>query len=103
MASTYGRRLPTWENEDIKEIYSIVQEFGDVTRPGTWIAEVIPPLADLPTWMQWWRPAALKYQHHQSQFPWTPCVGLFPMAELCLRVRSRVVADGSPRMDEVLE
>src|SRR3981189_1723005 len=69
MASTYGRRVPTWENEDIKEIYSIVQEFGDVTRPGTWIAEVIPPLADLPVWMQWWRPAALKYQHHQSDPP----------------------------------
>ena len=69
MASTYGRRVPTWENEDIKEIYSIVQEFGDVTRPGTWLAETIPPLADLPTWMQWWRPAALKYQDHQSTSP----------------------------------
>lgn len=71
MASTYGRRVPTWENEDIKEIYSIVQEFGDVTRPGTWLAETIPPLADLPAWMQWWRPAALKYQDHQSTSPKT--------------------------------
>ena len=69
MASTYGRRVPTWENDDIKEIYSIVREFGDVTRPGTWAAEVFPPLADLPQWMQWWRPAALKYQEHQSPFP----------------------------------
>jgi hypothetical protein len=68
MASTYGRRVPTWENEDIKEIYGIVKEFGEVTRPGTWIAETIPPLADLPKWMQWWRPAALKYQDHQSNF-----------------------------------
>jgi len=66
MASTYGRRVPTWENEDIKEIYSILKEFGDVTRPGTWIAETLPFLADLPEWMQWWRPAALKYQEHQS-------------------------------------
>jgi cytochrome P450 len=31
MASTYGRRVPTWENEDIKEIYSIVREFAEVT------------------------------------------------------------------------
>jgi hypothetical protein len=31
MASTYGRRVPTWENEDVKEIYSIVREFADVT------------------------------------------------------------------------
>jgi hypothetical protein len=35
--------------------------------PGKWIAETIPPLADLPQWMQWWRPAALKYQDHQSR------------------------------------
>jgi hypothetical protein len=66
MASTYGRRVPTWENDDIKEIYGIVEEFGAVTGPGKWIAEVLPPLSDLPEWMQWWRASALKYQEHQS-------------------------------------
>jgi hypothetical protein len=66
MTSTYGRRVPTWENEDIKEIYSILKEFGDVTRPGTWIAETFPPLAALPKWLQWWRSSALKYRDHQS-------------------------------------
>jgi len=85
MASTYGRRVPTWENDDIKEIYSIVREFGEVTRPGQWIAETLPFLADLPEWMQWWRPAALKYQEHQSTH--------YLFVELT----------GSPGVDEILE
>lgn len=43
-----------------------MKEFSDSTAPGAFIADLIPPLANLPVWMQWWRKRALGYQARQS-------------------------------------
>ena len=67
MTSTYGRRIPTWENADVRTIFSILAEFGEASHPTKWIAEVLPPLSKLPEWMQWWRPEAMRYQERQNK------------------------------------
>jgi hypothetical protein len=67
MTSTYGRRIPSWENEDVKQIFTILAEFGEASNPVRWWAEIIPPLAQLPEFLQWWRPEAMRYQERQNK------------------------------------
>jgi hypothetical protein len=43
-----------------------MKEFSDAVAPGAFIADLIPPLAQIPVWMQWWRPRALRYQTRQT-------------------------------------
>jgi hypothetical protein len=43
-----------------------MKEFSDNTSPGAFIADLIPPLAKLPIWMQLWRPRAFTYQKRQT-------------------------------------
>ncbi len=44
-----------------------MKEFSDSAAPGAFIADLIPPLAQLPVWMQWWRKRALGYQERQTK------------------------------------
>ncbi|TVY92825.1 Cytochrome P450 monooxygenase [Lachnellula willkommii] len=67
LTSTYGRRVQKWQSEDVKEIYGLMKEFSDSTAPGAFIADMIPPLAKLPTFLQWWRERALRYQYRQTK------------------------------------
>ncbi|KAJ6094276.1 hypothetical protein N7467_003121 [Penicillium canescens] len=57
MTSTYGKRIPTWECDDVRDIYQVVKDFSDVSSPGlTNVADGIPHLAEiLPVQLQWWR------------------------------------------------
>ncbi|GLA60060.1 hypothetical protein AtubIFM55763_005466 [Aspergillus tubingensis] len=66
MTSTYGRRVPVWECEDIREIYGLMQEFSEFATPGKYLAETFQVLAYLPKWMQWWRNAALRSFNRQA-------------------------------------
>ncbi|KAF9883127.1 hypothetical protein FE257_004076 [Aspergillus nanangensis] len=66
MTSTYGRRVPVWDCEDVREVYGLMQEFSEAANPGKHIAEMFPVLANLPTFMQWWRKAALQSFHRQA-------------------------------------
>jgi len=43
-----------------------MQEFSEAANPGKHIAEMFPFLAKLPTWMQWWRKAALQSFNRQA-------------------------------------
>ncbi|KAJ9627782.1 hypothetical protein H2203_002999 [Taxawa tesnikishii (nom. ined.)] len=67
MTSTYGRRVPEWDCEDVREVYGLMQEFSESAAPGAFLADMIPPLAKIPVWMQWWRKRALKYQDRQTK------------------------------------
>jgi hypothetical protein len=60
-------RIPTWKNEDVTQIFTILAEFGEASSPTRWWAEIIPPLSNLPEWMQWWRPEALRFQQRQNK------------------------------------
>ncbi|OBT52691.1 hypothetical protein VE04_06011, partial [Pseudogymnoascus sp. 24MN13] len=66
MTSTYGRRVAEWQSEDVREVYGLMKEFSENTAAGAFIADLIPPLAKLPVWMQLWRKRALKYQARQT-------------------------------------
>lgn len=55
------------QSEDVREVYGLMKEFSDSTAPGAFIADLIPPLAKLPVWMQWWRARALRYQARQTK------------------------------------
>jgi hypothetical protein len=44
-----------------------MKEFSDAAAPGAFLADLIPPLADIiPVPLQWWRSKALKYQERQT-------------------------------------
>lgn len=47
-----------------------MHDFSEYGAPGAFMAEVFPPLAKLPLWMQWWRKRALAYYHRQERL-WT--------------------------------
>lgn len=53
--------------EDVREIYGLMKEFSDSAAPGAFVADLIPPLAKIPVWMQWWRKRALGYQERQTR------------------------------------
>ncbi|ORY05703.1 putative O-methylsterigmatocystin oxidoreductase [Clohesyomyces aquaticus] len=58
MTSTYGKRIPEWECEEVREIYGIMNDFSRVAAPGAYLADTIPPLGRLlPKQLQWWRPS----------------------------------------------
>ncbi|EXJ86779.1 hypothetical protein A1O3_03733 [Capronia epimyces CBS 606.96] len=68
MTSTYGRRIPQWNCEDVREVYGLMKEFSDATAPGVFIADTLPPLADVvPQPLQWWRRQALQYYNRQAR------------------------------------
>ncbi|KAH6995439.1 O-methylsterigmatocystin oxidoreductase [Ilyonectria destructans] len=67
MTSTYGKRVPDWACEDFREVYSVMDEFSHTIMPGTFVADLFPPLASIPTWLQWWRKRALSFQRRQAQ------------------------------------
>ncbi|KAF2099884.1 putative O-methylsterigmatocystin oxidoreductase [Rhizodiscina lignyota] len=67
MTSTYGKRIPRWECEEIREVYQIMHEFSEYAGPTAWLAEAFPPLAKIPIWMQWWRKRALVYYKRQEK------------------------------------
>ncbi|KAK5080715.1 hypothetical protein LTR05_008419 [Lithohypha guttulata] len=67
MTSTYGRRIPQWDCEDVREVYGLMKEFSDATAPGAFVADMIPPLASfIPLGLQWWRPRAQRYSRRQT-------------------------------------
>ncbi|OJJ05937.1 hypothetical protein ASPVEDRAFT_87260 [Aspergillus versicolor CBS 583.65] len=66
MTSTYGRRVPVWDCEDIREIYGLMDEFSKAATPGKYMAETLPVLAKLPAWMQWWRKEAVQSFNRQA-------------------------------------
>jgi hypothetical protein len=51
----------------MRQIFQILADFGEASGPTRWLAEVIPPLSKLPTFLQWWRPEAMKFQENQNQ------------------------------------
>ncbi|KAF1996676.1 cytochrome P450 [Amniculicola lignicola CBS 123094] len=57
MTSTYGRRIPEWECNEVSEIYGIMNDFSNAATPGKYLADTIPPLGNLPPRLQWWRPS----------------------------------------------
>jgi cytochrome P450 len=71
MTSTYGRRIPRWVSisqnkvrqgkakglqdcDEVRNIYSLMNDFSIVAKPGTYLADALPFLGNLPLRLQWW-------------------------------------------------
>jgi hypothetical protein len=53
---TYGRRIPVWDCQEIKDIYGALARFGRVRRLGSFIVDTFPSLAKNPiynTFSKW--------------------------------------------------
>lgn len=61
MTSTFGRRIDRWDHPDVRFAAESSKLLGKITRAGAFIEDEIPPLANLPSWMQPSREAAKKY------------------------------------------
>ncbi|KAF2831810.1 cytochrome P450 76C3 [Ophiobolus disseminans] len=59
MTSTYGRRIAEWDCDEVRNIYSLMNDFSVVAKPGAYLADALPFLSNLPLRLQWWR-AGLK-------------------------------------------
>ncbi|KAI8656120.1 hypothetical protein NCS55_01266500 [Fusarium keratoplasticum] len=60
LLSTYGLRVPSWDCDDIRAIYGLLHDFSQAAQPGAYLADLIPPLGNLPWFLQWWRPSAIR-------------------------------------------
>ncbi|MCJ1447440.1 MAG: hypothetical protein MMC23_007951 [Stictis urceolatum] len=62
---TYGKELQG--HNDVEEIYNILQDFSEITMSQPFLADLFPPLASIPEYLQWWRPRALATRARQSK------------------------------------
>jgi cytochrome P450 len=82
MTSTYGRRIPEWvsvillahgsytkesqDRDEVHGIYSIMNDFSTMAKPGTYLADTLPFLGNLPRRLQWWRKGVKPYFDKQA-------------------------------------
>jgi cytochrome P450 len=52
MTSCYGRRVDSWEHEDVKSAIHSTMLLSKISKPGSFIVDEVPPLAKLPKWLQ---------------------------------------------------
>ncbi|KAF1830639.1 cytochrome P450 76C3 [Decorospora gaudefroyi] len=67
MTSTYGRRIPEWDCDEVHGIYSIMNDFSAMAKPGTFLADTLPFLGNLPPRLQWWRKGVQPYFDKQAK------------------------------------
>lgn len=67
MTSTYGRRIPDWDCDEVHGIYDIMNDFSLMAKPGTYLADTLPFLGKLPPKLQWWRKDVKPYFEKQAR------------------------------------
>ena len=54
--------------EDVREVYGLMKEFSERTAPGAYLADTLPPIAEMiPPALQWWRTSALQSYQRQER------------------------------------
>ncbi|KAK7725513.1 hypothetical protein SLS63_008116 [Diaporthe eres] len=61
MTATYGRRVDSWQHEDVKQANKTSQILGQVSKPGSFLVDELPFLANLPAFLQPGRARAATY------------------------------------------
>jgi len=68
MQVAYGHRVATWDDKDVQDIYSVIDNFTKVTAPGEWIVDAFPTLAKFPSWLfSNWREQGRQLFEHDSK------------------------------------
>jgi hypothetical protein len=64
MQIIYGRRIPTWDCEEIRQIYSVIARFAYYRRPGAFLVDTFPQLANsrIWDWLSSWRQEGMQIQ-----------------------------------------
>jgi cytochrome P450 len=47
--------IPLQDCNEVRAIYSLMSDFSIVAKPGTYLADALPFIANLPPLLQWWR------------------------------------------------
>lgn len=53
--------------DDMREIYQLLKDFSEAAEPGGFVADLFPPLARIPSCLQWWRPSAIAAYNRQKK------------------------------------
>jgi hypothetical protein len=65
---TYGRRLPTWDCQELKDVIQVIEGFTSIQNPGEWLVDVFNWLEYLPEFMvQNWRTVGAKLHAHERK------------------------------------
>jgi cytochrome P450 len=68
MQVAYGHRVPNWDDKDVQDIYSVIDNFTRITAPGAWLVDTFPTLAKLPSWLTSnWRQKGREIYEHDSK------------------------------------
>lgn len=68
MQVAYGHRVANWDDKDVQDIYSVIDNFTKVTAPGAWIVDTFPTLAKLPSWpFSNWKQKGRELYEHDSK------------------------------------
>jgi hypothetical protein len=68
MQVAYGRRVPNWDDKDVQDIYSVIDNFTKVTAPGEWLVDSFPTLAKFPAWpFSNWKKVGREMYEHDSK------------------------------------
>lgn len=61
MTATYGRRVNSWQHEDVRQANKTSKILGQVSKPGSFLVDELPFLANLPSFLQPGRSRAASY------------------------------------------
>ncbi|KAH8771704.1 putative O-methylsterigmatocystin oxidoreductase [Diaporthe sp. PMI_573] len=61
MTATYGRRVNSWQHEDVRQANKTSKILGQVSKPGSFLVDELPFLANLPPFLQPGRSRAASY------------------------------------------
>ena len=69
MQVAYGHRVPNWNDKDVQEIYSVIDNFTRITAPGAWIVDSFPTLAKYPWLLPFsnWKQKGREIYEHDSK------------------------------------
>ncbi|EOD46627.1 Cytochrome P450 [Neofusicoccum parvum] len=68
MLSTYGKRIPSWEDPLIKRVFKVIDNLTEMTAPGAHAVDSFPSLASWPQWLLGnWRSFGQTVFEHDSK------------------------------------
>jgi cytochrome P450 len=65
---TYGRRLPSWDCQEMKDVIQVIEGFASIQNPGQWLVDVFNSLEYLPGFLvQNWRKVGHQLHAHEKK------------------------------------
>ncbi|KAI5843189.1 cytochrome P450 [Tricharina praecox] len=70
MLVTYGYRVTSWNDPVVQEIYSVLDNFTNISAPGAFLVDSFPSLANWPQWLlgNWRSKGQAMYEHDSKVY-----------------------------------